>query len=75
MRQELVVSFETGDDIDDFREFIKFHAKRLGCPEEMVISRLVAEWKKSGMTVEVLIPKKEMKKSKKRRNDEDNPIP
>ncbi len=71
-RQEMTVTFETGEDIDDFREFIKFHAKRLRCQEEEVMSRLVTEWKKMNMKVELLPPKIIPKKPRKKKDDDPN---
>jgi hypothetical protein len=72
---EMTLHFETHEDMLEWLEFVEFHRKRLRCPPQEVIGRLVAEWKKSGAKidesgVEVLeIPKPAPKTRKKKGDD------
>lgn len=44
---EMTLHFETHEDMLEWLEFVEYHRKRLKCPPQEVIGRLIAEWKKS----------------------------
>jgi len=48
---ELTIHFETHEDMVEWFEFLEYQRKRLKCPPQEVIGRLIAEWKKSGVKI------------------------
>ncbi len=80
---ELTITFDSQEDMLDWLMFLEYNRKRFKCAEYEVISRLVAEWKRSVKMdkdgVEVLDlsakPKPPAKKSRKKRDDDDGSSP
>ena len=58
MREDLTLSWDSADEIELIKKFLKFHAKRLHCSEHDVLVKMSLELNEGVLDLDAFIKKK-----------------